>query len=306
MKNRNWTGAGIALAAILAIAGCNRSSSPSPDSATQPPSEQPAPGEPGVTGSNPDTTQQPGTNPAAPWTHTRSTSSSARSTSGSSETQNEPIAVPPSNPSDTTTPPPPANQSSPGAWEPPSAATSTAPGPTQGTAVRSLPAGQTIEVVFLDDVSSAKNKTGDSFRARVASDVMANGAVAVPAGSVVVGTVTEAVPLNKHFGGQSKLAVNFDRLQLPSGQSVPIDATLAKQGKNETHKDVATVLGGAVAGAVAGRVLKGKQAARIGAVVGAAAGTAVAMTNKGAEVSIPSGTDMTLTLRSPADVPVPL
>ncbi len=239
MRNPNWTAAGVALTAILAIAGCSRSQSPNPGSQ--------APGEAGVAGQTNPTPYAGETSPGEPFQK-----------------------------------------------------------PNQGTEVRTLPAGQRLEVVFLDDVSSARNKAGDSFRARVNSDVSSNGSVVVPAGSVIVGTVTEAVPLNKRFGGRSKLAVTFDRLELPSGRSVPIDARLARQGSSETKKDVAEVLGGAVAGAFAGRVLKGRGAARIGAVVGAAAGTAVAMTTKGANVSIPSGTDVTLTLRSPVDVPVTL
>jgi hypothetical protein len=127
---------------------------------------------------------------------------------------------------------------------------------------------------------------------------MEDGEVAIPAGSEILGEVTEAVPLKK-VGGQAKLALKFTDLVLPSGATVPIDASFVQQGRSETRKDAATIGGGAAAGAVLGRVLnKGNRSkgAVIGAIIGAAAGTAIASRTPGEEVVIPVGSVVSLKL----------
>jgi hypothetical protein len=50
---------------------------------------------------------------------------------------------------------------------------STSQQPTRtATVMRSVPAGQEVEVVLLDDLSSAVSKPGDSFRASVSQSVL--------------------------------------------------------------------------------------------------------------------------------------
>jgi type IV secretory pathway VirB10-like protein len=162
----------------------------------------------------------------------------------------------------------------------------------------SIPAGTVMEVELLKGLSSQTSEPGDIFRARVASDVSTDGAVGIPAGSEVVGVVTEAVPLRK-VGGQAKLTLKFTDLVLPSGKTVPIQASLAQQGRSETRKDAATIGGAAAGGAILGRVLNKKdrgKGAVIGAIIGAAAGAAIASRTPGEEVVIPEGTRLGLKL----------
>jgi outer membrane lipoprotein SlyB len=180
------------------------------------------------------------------------------------------------------------------------------PPPTREPVMKTVPAGTAIEVAFLDGLSSKASRTGDSFRARVAKDVMLDGIAVIPAGSVVVGSVTEAVPLKK-IGGQAKLALEFNKLELTSGRSAPIDASFAEQGKSETGKDAATIGGAAAGGALLGRILSKNDKTKgtvLGAIVGAAAGTAVASKTKGQEVEIPAGTVITLKLDQAAQITV--
>lgn len=135
---------------------------------------------------------------------------------------------------------------------------------------------------------------------------MLDGIAVIPAGSVVVGSVTEAVPLKK-IGGQAKLALEFNKLELTSGRSAPIDASFAEQGKSETGKDAATIGGAAAGGALLGRILSKNDKTKgtvLGAIVGAAAGTAVASKTKGQEVEIPAGTVITLKLDQAAQITV--
>lgn len=164
--------------------------------------------------------------------------------------------------------------------------------------VVNVPAGTVMEVEFLESVSSQTAEAGDIFRVRVSSDVSSDGAVGIPAGSEIVGVVTEAVPLRK-VGGQAKLALKFTDLVLPSGKTVPIQASFASQGRSETRKDAATIGGAAAGGAILGRVLSRKDRSRgavIGAIIGAAAGVAIASKTPGEEVTIERGTRVDLKL----------
>jgi len=170
--------------------------------------------------------------------------------------------------------------------------------------VKTLPAGTSLALVFLDGLSSETNQQGDTFRARVARDVTHDGLVLIPAGSVVVGNVTEAVPLKK-IGGTAKLSLAFSAIEMPTGASVEIEATLAEQGKSETKKDAATIGGAAAGGALLGRLVgHDTKGALIGAVVGGAAGTAVAAKTKGEQVEIPVGSERAIELNRPVDISV--
>ncbi len=169
--------------------------------------------------------------------------------------------------------------------------------------VVNVPAGTVMEVELLEGLSSQTSEVGDIFRARVASDVASDGAVGIPAGSEIVGVVTEAVPLGK-VGGRAKLVLKFTDLVLPNGRTVPIDASLVQQGANETRKDAATIGGAAAGGAILGRVLSKKDRSKgtvIGAIIGAAAGAVLASRN-GDEVVIPEGTKLDLKLDDELEV----
>jgi type IV secretory pathway VirB10-like protein len=169
-----------------------------------------------------------------------------------------------------------------------------------------LPAGTHLDVEFTRALASNTSAPGDTFRVRVAHDVMDEGEVVIPRGSEILGEVTEAVPLRK-VGGQAKLALRFTDLVLPDGATVPIDASFVQQGRNETGKDAATIGGAAAGGAVLGRILnKGNRSrgAVIGAIIGAVAGTAIASRNPGEEVVIPEGSVVGLRLDDAVDVRV--
>jgi hypothetical protein len=172
----------------------------------------------------------------------------------------------------------------------------------------SVPAGTALQVEFSSELSSATGQVGQEVTARVVSDHAQDGRVVIPSGSLLSGSVTEAVSLKK-IGGRAKLAVEFTTLELPSGESLPVQVALALQGKSETKKDTATIAGATAGGALLGRILKDDskdkdKATLIGAVVGAAAGTAAAAKTKGDEVTIPAGATMTVELASPVSVRV--
>jgi hypothetical protein len=166
------------------------------------------------------------------------------------------------------------------------------------TASVTVPAGTQIDVEFTRRLASNTSSPGDSFRARVNQDLIQDGVVAIPAGSEILGEVTDALPL-KRVGGQARLALKFTDLVLPSGKTVPIDASFVQEGRNETRRDAATIGGVAAGGAVLGRILNRGNRSRgsvLGAIIGAAAGTAIASKTPGEEVIIPEGSVVSLRL----------
>ncbi len=166
------------------------------------------------------------------------------------------------------------------------------------TATFTVPSGTVLDVEFTQSLASNSSAAGEAFRVRVVQDVTEDGEVVIPAGSEILGEVTEAVP-TRRVGGQAKLALRFTDLVLPSGATVPIDASFVQQGRSETGKDAATIGGGAAAGAILGRVLgKGNRSkgSVLGAIIGAAAGTVIASKTPGEEVVISRGTVVSLKL----------
>lgn len=157
-----------------------------------------------------------------------------------------------------------------------------------------VPAGTRFNVELTSTLASNTTAPGETFRVRVAEDVMEDGQVAIPAGSEILGEIVEAVSPRK-IGGQAKLELRFTDLVLPSGTTVPIKASVVQQGRSETGRDAATIGGSAAAGAILGRVLKKgdrSKGAVIGAIIGAAAGAVIASRTPGEEVVIPKGTVM--------------
>lgn len=174
------------------------------------------------------------------------------------------------------------------------------------TVSMTVPAGTRLEVELTRTLASNTSSPGDAFRARVSEDVVQDGMVVIPRGSEILGEVTEAVPLKK-VGGQARLALQLTDLVLPSGRTVPVQASFVQEGRNETRRDAATIGGATASGAILGRILGKGDRTRggiIGALIGAAAGTAIASKTPGEEVVIPEGSVVTLRLDDAVQVRV--
>jgi hypothetical protein len=158
-----------------------------------------------------------------------------------------------------------------------------------------VPAGTKLSAELVTPVSTKTNRKGDRIEARVVSDVVVDGKVAVPTGTILSGTVTERVSGSKEIGATPKIAIAFDTLSPDADHAVSMSASLVQTGKSEGGKDTAKIAGGAVAGAVIGHQVNSDKGAVIGGLLGAAAGTAAAK-NTGNEVDLPAGTVISVTL----------
>jgi type IV secretory pathway VirB10-like protein len=164
--------------------------------------------------------------------------------------------------------------------------------------------GTPIAVEILDPISTKYSRPGDSFNARLASDLLAdNGRVAIRKGAEISGHVAE-VRKNQRIGGRAKLLVTMDRIDLPDGSTAPIEAAWSTQGKSQTPKDAATIGGATVGGAILGRILDHGDGDVIGGLLGAAAGTAVAHQKVGQPITLGSGAVIHMHLRAPVEVRV--
>ena len=169
------------------------------------------------------------------------------------------------------------------------------------SASRTLDAGRQFSMAMTETISSRTAKAGDPFTATVVTDVQDDGGrVAIPAGSVVSGTITEVKSApNPSSPGTLTLAVNSVTVR---GQSYPIEVSIdsldtERHGQGVSGGDVAKVGAGAAAGAILGRVIgKNTKGAVIGGIVGGIVGAGIAVQGKDADIVLPAGTHVVVTL----------
>jgi hypothetical protein len=167
---------------------------------------------------------------------------------------------------------------------------------------RTLEAFRQFSIATNATISSRSAKPGDAFTATVVADVQdAAGRVAIPAGSLVSGTITDvrSAP-NPNSPGTLTLAVNSVAV---NGRSYPLNASIdslatERHGRPISGGDAVKVGVGAAAGAIVGQVIgKNSKGTIIGAVVGAAAGGAYAAATKDGDISLPAGTHILVTVQ---------
>jgi hypothetical protein len=168
-----------------------------------------------------------------------------------------------------------------------------------------VPEGATLHVRLETSVSSGTSKVEDVVEGRLTQALVVDGMTLAPVGSQVKGDVTAVEPSPKK--GSASLAFRFRTLTI-AGHDDPyaIVAGISRVAPSEKKDDIITIGAPAAVGAVVGGILGGKKGAIIGTVIGGGAGTAVVLTTTGKEVSLPSGTEVTMTLKAPVDIRVPL
>ena len=144
----------------------------------------------------------------------------------------------------------------------------------------------------------------DDVAARVTRDVTVDRRVAIPAGSVVNGSVV-LVEQGGSLRGTARLGVRFHTVVLDDGVEVPIATeTVYREGGSRGRDNAAKIGGGAVAGAVLGAIFGGGRGAAIGGAAGAAGGTAAAAAGNAEAATLPAGATLTVRLSRPSSVSV--
>ena len=161
-----------------------------------------------------------------------------------------------------------------------------------------VPAGTELSIGLSSPLSTKSASIGDPVDARLASDVVVNGKRAILAGAPVRGRVTDVVSGSKRIGGTPTLALAFDGIELEDGATVSISGQVVQQGKSDTARDTAKIVGGAAAGAVIGHQVDDDKGKVIGGLLGGAAG-AIAARKTGTEIDVPAGTVMAFVVDQP-------
>lgn len=205
------------------------------------------------------------------------------------------------------------------------------PSPQQGYRqgrVAYAPAGQVIPITLATSIATNVARPGDLIQANITQSVNL-GDGTIPAGSVVIGQVTDA-EAGKRLARSGELQIRFNRIRTPDGTETPISAHLVGKvnklrevggdqsdtfkGEGLSNKFGSMAFrgligagGGAALGTAVGAIAGGGRGAGRGAWSGTAIGAGVGVADsillrKGRDVTIPSGTVMNLQLDAPVSV----
>ena len=170
-----------------------------------------------------------------------------------------------------------------------------------------VPEGTEIHLTLSTTISSETSQPGDSLNGTTTTGVLVGDRVAIPAGSTIVGQVTEVTPASKGLKVSEKggaVALSFDKVTTPPGNTAAMSASLVKMASSK-GKTAGIIGGSAAGGAILGKILGGStKDAAVGAVVGGGIGTGIAAGTKGKKLEIPAGTDLVITLDEPLTIAV--
>ncbi|MBA2305925.1 MAG: hypothetical protein H0W08_25300 [Acidobacteria bacterium] len=166
-----------------------------------------------------------------------------------------------------------------------------------------VPAASVIGLELESSVSSERAQLEDRVDARVTRDVYADGRLAIPAGSRVVGAVT-LVERGGKVKERARLGVRFHTLVLATRQVALRTETIYREGESPSNESSRKIGGAAIGGAVLGAILGGGKGAIAGATAGAAGGTAAVMAGGRNAATLASGSIVTVKLAAPASLVV--
>ena len=167
-----------------------------------------------------------------------------------------------------------------------------------------VPADSVMGLRIETSLSSETARVEERVEARVTRDVRAEGRVAIPAGSRVIGSVS-VVDRGGRMKEQARLGVRFHTVILADGTEVPLQTdTIYRVGESPSSASAAKIGGGAIGGAILGAILGGGKGAAIGGAVGAGGGTAAVMAGGRRAATISAGSPVTVKVLSPVTVNV--
>ena len=167
-----------------------------------------------------------------------------------------------------------------------------------------VPASSVVGLHVATSVTSETARVEDRVEARVTRDVMADGRVAIPEGTRVIGDVT-LVERGGKMKDKAKLGVKFHTLVLADGSHVPFRTDeIYREGSSPGNESARKIGGAAIGGAILGAIIGGAKGAAIGGATGAAGGSAVVMAGDRNAATLPAGTVVTVRLSSPVTLDV--
>ena len=164
-----------------------------------------------------------------------------------------------------------------------------------------LPTGTNLHLELRSALASDASQVEDTVRARLRKPLAVEGRTILPAGTQVVGYVTD-VERSGRVSGRAKLALRFTVVRHDGEEYDMRTRTIEREAESTKGKDAATIGIGTGAGAAVGAVLGGGSGAATGAAIGAAAGTGTVLATKGEDVRLEVGTPLDTQLTAPLRV----
>lgn len=184
--------------------------------------------------------------------------------------------------------------------------TVTRTGAGSASAVGTIAAGSTVNLVSGSRICTNTNHVGDRFNATVTQAVVGSNGAVIPAGATAS---VEVTALKRSENANDNLTMGLRVVSFTfGGRTYPVSATTSyakvdKVRNEPKNKDIQKVAIGAAVGGILGRVLgKSTKGTVIGAATGAAVGAGAAAATANYEGCVPSGGRITVTLNSATQV----
>ncbi len=177
--------------------------------------------------------------------------------------------------------------------------------------VSKVPGGTKLKIILETPVDEITSMIDDEITARTSENIEIDGKVIIPAGSTVIGKISE-INLAKRLHKAGSVRIEFKNLTMPDGRQVPIIASVlthsglikGKYTKKSALISSATILGPAAAGFGAGFAAQGDLVgAGVGALIGTLAGVGLFTFQKGNMVDLKSGDELSIELTEEALIP---
>ncbi len=158
-----------------------------------------------------------------------------------------------------------------------------------------VPARTAVTVRLGSAIGSKLSQSGETFTGTVARDVVVGGAVAIPRGTRVSGTIADAKPLGR-FAGGAELQVRLDSINL-NGAELPVRAAVQTFSAKGKGKRTAVMTGGGAAlGGIIGGLAGGGKGAAIGLAAGGGAGAGGSAFTGNKDIVLPAESVVTFEL----------
>jgi hypothetical protein len=167
-----------------------------------------------------------------------------------------------------------------------------------------IPSDSVLGLQIERTISSETARVEDRVEARVTRDVRVGDRVAIPAGSIVQGSVSE-VERGGKVKERARLAIRFHTVVLGNGSRLSIKTdSVVREGTSPAKESAAKIGGAAVGGAILGAILGGGKGAIIGGATGAAGGTAATMAGERNPAVLPVGSTVSVRMQQPVTVTI--
>jgi hypothetical protein len=167
-----------------------------------------------------------------------------------------------------------------------------------------VPSDAVVGLQIERTITSETARVEDRVEARVTRDVRVGDKVAIPAGSIVQGSVME-VDRGGKVKERARLGIRFHTIVLANGNRLDIRTdSVVREGASPAKESAAKIGGAAIGGAILGAILGGGKGAVIGGATGAAGGTAATMASDRNPAVLTAGTTVTVRMQQPVTVTV--